>query len=547
LAFQQPIFVKIIIYPFCYKEKMKNNKHGMACIQRGIMACMSRHPSSLLGGRVMMFHSQSIVAADGSPSMVPSKGQQSGSSSSFFGGLFGGSSGGNRVSVPLTDPLPGVTVSHVEPSKDAPKTEMTTLSNGVKIASENTPGATATLGLYVNSGSIYEGPTTMGVSHLLEYMAFKATTNRSSLRIVREIEAIGASVMASASREQMAYTIDTTRATVPEALEILSDAVLNQKLELWEVKEAIAKMEEDVKNLEDNPQTTLLEALHSVAYSGALGRPLIAPKSVISGLSPETVREFVNENYTGSRIALSGAGVEHTELVRFADPLLSTVPAGGAVAEPASHYLGGDWRHFSAGPLTHGVLAFEHAGGWNDVKGSVVATVLQYLLGGGGSFSAGGPGKGMHSRLYTRVLNQYHWMHNCTAVTSIYNNTGLVGIFASAESTHAEDMVAVMCQEMEAVANDLTSVELERAKAAATSSVLMNLESRSVISEDIGRQVLTYGHRKPISEFIAAIQGVTTADITKAVSAMLKTPPTLATVGDISAVPRYDLVVKRFG
>ncbi len=50
---------------------------------------------------------------------------------------------------------------------------------------------------------------------------------------------------------------------------------------------------------------------------------------------------------------------------------------------------------------------------------------------------AGGPGKGMHSRLYTRVLNQYPWMHNCTAINSIYNSSGLVGIFASVESSHA--------------------------------------------------------------------------------------------------------------
>ena len=66
------------------------------------------------------------------------------------------------------------------------------------------------------------------------------------------------------------------------------------------------------------------------------------------------------------------------------------------------------------------MLAFEYSGGWRDVKGSVAMTVLQYLLGGGGAFSAGGPGKGMHSRLYTRVLNKYPWVHNCTAITSIY-------------------------------------------------------------------------------------------------------------------------------
>ena len=36
---------------------------------------------------------------------------------------------------------------------------------------------------------------------------------------------------------------------------------------------------------------------------------------------------------------------------------------------------------------------------------------------------------------------------------------------------------------------------MERAKNAAISQVLINLESRAVTAEDIGRQVLTYGHR----------------------------------------------------
>ena len=55
----------------------------------------------------------------------------------------------------------------------------------------------------------------------------------------------------------------------------------------------------------------------------------------------------------------------------------------------------------------------------------------------------------MHSRLYTRVLNAHPWMHNCTALNSIYNSTGLVGIFASAESSQAGEMVDVLCKEIQ--------------------------------------------------------------------------------------------------
>ena len=58
-------------------------------------------------------------------------------------------------------------------------------------------------------------------------------------------------------------------------------------------------------------------------------------------------------------------------------------------------------------------------------------------------------GKGMHSRLYTRVLNQCPWMHNCTAFNSVYNETGVVGIFASAESPKAENCVDVLVKELQ--------------------------------------------------------------------------------------------------
>lgn len=37
----------------------------------------------------------------------------------------------------------------------------------------------------------------------------------------------------------MAYNIDTSKVTVPEALEILADAVLNPKFQSWEVADQV--------------------------------------------------------------------------------------------------------------------------------------------------------------------------------------------------------------------------------------------------------------------------------------------------------------------
>jgi mitochondrial-processing peptidase subunit alpha len=101
-------------------------------------------------------------------------------------------------------------------------------------------GAGASVGLYINCGSIYETPESSGTSHLLERMAFKSTTNRSHLRLVREVEAIGGNISASASHEQMCYTYDAFKVYVPEMVEVLIDSVRNPAFFDWEVKEQVS-------------------------------------------------------------------------------------------------------------------------------------------------------------------------------------------------------------------------------------------------------------------------------------------------------------------
>ena len=179
----------------------------------------------------------------------------------------------------------------------------------------------ASIGLYVDCGSIYESPATFGATHLLERMAFKSTRNRSHLRVVREVEAIGGSVQSSASREQMGYTYDALKTYLPEMVELLIDCVRNPVFLDWEFNEQVnhrcgfimhlcetadkwcshmiffpvqlQKVKAEISEASKNPQGLLFEAIHSVGFSGALANPLLAPESSIDRLNSSLLEEFV--------------------------------------------------------------------------------------------------------------------------------------------------------------------------------------------------------------------------------------------------------------
>ncbi|RCI10699.1 hypothetical protein L249_5289 [Ophiocordyceps polyrhachis-furcata BCC 54312] len=143
---------------------------------------------------------------------------------------------------------------------------------------------------------------------------------------------------------------------------------------------------------------------------------------------------------------------------------------------------------------------------------------LQTLLGGGGSFSAGGPGKGMYSRLFTHVLNVHGWVESCVAFNHSYTDSGLFGISAMCQPGQTGQMLDVMCHELRSLTveeghSKLRHDEVERAKNQLRSSLLMNLESRMVELEDLGRSVQVHGKKLPIRHVCRRIESLTVRDL----------------------------------
>ena len=87
-------------------------------------------------------------------------------------------------------------------------------------------GDTATVGVWIDTGSRYETDENNGVAHFLEHMAFKGR-QRTQLQLETEVENMGAHLNAYTSREQTVYYAKCLKKDVPHMVEMLPDILLN--------------------------------------------------------------------------------------------------------------------------------------------------------------------------------------------------------------------------------------------------------------------------------------------------------------------------------
>ncbi|CAN0247784.1 unnamed protein product [Lampetra planeri] len=469
--------------------------------------------------------------------------------------------GSGHSGAPLTQPLPGLPlpVYAQVTGNETYDTHVTTLGNGLRVASQHKFGKFCTVGVLVNSGSRHEVKYPSGISHFLEKLAFSSTARYGSRdEILHMLEKHGGICDCQTSRDTTMYAVSVDSSGLETVVSLLSDVILQPRFtdeELEMTKMTIGFELEDLA-LRPDPEPLLTEMIHAAAFrENTVGLARYSPAESLPLIDRPMLHDFLRSHYSPDRMVLAGVGVDHSTLVQYAERHLQGVtPVWGAGkgVDPdrsVAQYTGGqmkevkDMSNVSMGPtpipeLTYVVIGLESCSFLED--DFVPFAVLNMMMGGGGSFSAGGPGKGMFTRLYLNVLNRFHWMYSATSYHFSYEDTGLFCIHASADPRQVKEMVEIITREFVLMAGNVGEAELDRAKTQLRSMLMMNLESRPVIFEDVGRQVLSTGQRKLPHELCTMIEAVTAQDVQRVARRMLSGKPAVAALGDLSELPPYE-------
>ena len=239
--------------------------------------------------------------------------------------------------------------------------KITRLSNGLVVITDPMPALeSAAVGVWVNAGARNESAPLMGVSHMLEHMAFKGTRRRSARDISVEIESVGGFLNAYTSREQTAYHARVLKADVPLAIDILSDILTNPTFDETELERERGVVLQELGQARDTPDDIVFDHLQSVIYPDQpMGRPILGDEKTVSGFSRDDLKTYMGANYcAGGMLLVASGAVTHEAVLALVVEKFAGLKQGGAPHADPARYGGGELRAGEQLEQAHVTFAF---------------------------------------------------------------------------------------------------------------------------------------------------------------------------------------------
>jgi len=377
--------------------------------------------------------------------------------------------------------------------------EVTTLKSGITVVTDTMPHLeTASLGVWVASGSRDERRDEHGISHLLEHMAFKGTRRRSARQIAEEIEAVGGDLNAATSAETTAYYARMLKADVPLALDVLADILSDPTFDCEELVREQSVIVQEIGAVADTPDDLIFEHLNALAFPDQpIGRSILGTPKTVRSFDGGKLRDYLARHYRAPDIVVAAAGaVDHAAVVADVEQRFASFAGPASPAAEPARFGGGSHVEKRELEQVHIAIALPGVAVTDDSLYSL--QVFTNVLGGG-----------MSSRLFQEARERRGLCYSIYSFHMPYTDTGMFGLYAGTDAADTSELMRVIVGEIAGTADTLSEPEVARAKAQMKAGLLMALESSGARIEQLARQMITRGRPMPVDELVAKVDAVT--------------------------------------
>jgi predicted Zn-dependent peptidase len=389
------------------------------------------------------------------------------------------------------------------------KHQLTTLENGLRLLTVPMKGVESmAVMIGVGAGSRYETKETNGLSHFLEHMVFKGTQKRpKNLDIASDLDGIGGEFNAGTSKEFTIFHVKANAVHQSLAFDVLSDIVLNSKLEEEEIEKERGVIIEEINMYEDTPMIKISEVFESLLYT---------PTSLswyISG-QKENVRNIKREDfiaykkrlyYPGNMVVVKAGKVEEKEALELTKKYFGKLKAQDKEEfHPSLPYIQKESKVRLRRKRTNqshfclGVRGYQHSH-----PDRYALVILANILGGS-----------MSSRIWDQLRGKRGLAYYAKTTEDNYLDTGYLVSQAGVDINKIDEVIKIILEQYWLILKEKVGLkELNKAKECEKGRFILSMEDSQNVAEFYALQALLDEKIMDTQEVIEAIDKVTPEDI----------------------------------
>ena len=376
------------------------------------------------------------------------------------------------------------------------------LSNGLLVIVEPMQDVqSAAMTLLVPAGGVRDAEGRCGTAAILTEMFFRGAAGLSARELSSAMDNLGLQRNASVGNSHVTFSAATTADRIIDALPLVGKMVTEPHLAEEEFDPARDLVEQSLMAMEDEPRQRLGKILRQYSYAAPWGNSADGELTDLSAITIDDVRRHYQQFMLPDEAILGIAGnvdagqIRETAEAAFGGWQSSSVPeiSVGTMPQSPCHI-----EHDSA--QTHIGLAWNSVPYRDDRYYEAWAAVS--LLSGG-----------MSSRLFTEVRERRGLCYAISASLSTLREEGRVFAYAGTTTERAQETLDVTVAEILRLHEGITEDELQRCKARAKSSLIMQQESTTSRASSLARDMYHLGRIVTLDEINSRINALSTTQV----------------------------------
>ena len=380
------------------------------------------------------------------------------------------------------------------------------LPNGIRGIHRQVRSSVTHCALVVNAGSRDELKGEYGIAHLTEHALFKGTERRRAYQVNCRLENLGGELNAYTTKEDTTLHATVMRHDFSRAVELIGDVIFRSTFPERELKKEREVIADEINSYKDSPSERIYDDFEDLIFKGSeLGHNILGSKSTIARLSTDELRSFVGRTYTTDQMVFSSIGNFSVNTARsVAERYLGGFDATQREYERTSPLA---YEPFALSQLRHTHQAHGIIGtrGYSisDERRLPLALLVNIL---------GGPSA--NSLLNIELRERRGLSYNVEATYTPYSDCGIVGIYFSSDHCNAEECVALIEREVDALRHTpITARRLSIAKRQFVAQMAVAMESNEGYMLGAGKSYLLYKDIDTLEEAYKKVMAITAEQI----------------------------------